>query len=186
MIDLSSKDLPNAIMVDGKSFLINTDFRAWLQVDNILKNKTWNLMDIAFVLKDDITVLDIIKNGEEIQQQLLTFYLNPNTTPRMNSNGNEDIVVDYMEDGEYIYASFMQAYGIDLLNYDMHWHKFLALFRGLPDNTIMVKIMGYRGYRKETKKNPHEEYKRIWALNKQKRTDEDMQKELEDLFYGAI
>ena len=46
--------------------------------------------------------------------------------------------------------------------------------------------MGYRGYRKETKKNPHEEYKRIWALNKQKRIEEDMQKELEDLFYGAI
>ena len=46
--------------------------------------------------------------------------------------------------------------------------------------------MGYRGYKKENKKNPYEEYKRIWALNSQKQLDENTQKELEELFYGSI
>lgn len=185
MIDLTHKGLPDAIMVDGKPFLINTDFRIWLKVDEILKNPDWTLMDIAFVVKD-LTVLDLFQFESQIQEQLLNFYLNPNSTPNVNELSNSDVVVDYKEDGEYIYSAFIQAYGIDLLDADMHWHKFLALFRGLPDSTLLVKIMGYRGYKKPKKGDIYEKYKRIWALPKNQKITTDMQKELEDLFYGSI
>lgn len=184
MIDLSIKGLPNSIEVAGKSFLINTDFREWLKVDKILKKKDYNLMDIAFVIQN-ITALDLIKNSQEFIKKIVEFYVNPNSTPNV-SDSSGDIVVDYEEDGEYIYASFLQAYGIDLTECDLHWHKFLALFRSLPEDTMIVKIMGYRGYKKENKKNPYEEYKRIWMLNSQKQVDENTQKELEELFYGSI
>ena len=30
MIDLTQKDLPTTILVNGKSIFINTDFRVWL------------------------------------------------------------------------------------------------------------------------------------------------------------
>lgn len=186
MIDLSAKDLPNAILVDGKSFLIDTDFRTWLSIDKQLKKIGWKLTDIAYVIQN-ISVLEILQNQEEIQRQLLDFYTNPNSTPHNINNNNNDILVDYYEDGEYIYAAFMQAYNIDLINCEhLHWHKFLALFRGLTDSTMMVRIMGYRGYRKEKKENPYEDYKRMWSLTKQTETTKNTQKELEELFYGAI
>lgn len=53
---------------------------------------------------------------------------------------------DFWLDGEYIYASFMQEYGIDLIEQQgkLHWKKFVALFQGLPENTKIREIMRIR------------------------------------------
>lgn len=53
---------------------------------------------------------------------------------------------DFTQDADYIYAAFQQAYGIDLQaeRGRMDWREFLALFQGLPDNTIMSEIMSIR------------------------------------------
>lgn len=53
---------------------------------------------------------------------------------------------DFDLDGEYIYSSFFQEYGIDLLDQQgkLHWKKFIALFQGLSDNTKMREIMKIR------------------------------------------
>lgn len=185
MIDLSIKGLPNSIEVAGKPFLLDTDFRSWLKVDKEIRKKDFNLTDIAFVIHD-ITLLDLIENQQEFTTKLLEFYVNPNSTPNITTSNSNDILVDYEEDGEYIYASFLQAYGIDLTECDLHWHKFLALFRSLPDSTIMRNIIGYRGYKKENKKNPYEEYKKIWTLPSQHKVDEDTKKELESIFYNSV
>ncbi len=55
-------------------------------------------------------------------------------------------VVDFELDGEYIYASFYQDYGIDLVEEQgrLHWKKFLALFQGLSDETKIKQIMNIR------------------------------------------
>ena len=55
--------------------------------------------------------------------------------------------VDFELDGEYIYASFYQDYGIDLIEEQgkLHWKKFLALFQGLSDETKIKQIMNIRG-----------------------------------------
>ena len=57
--------------------------------------------------------------------------------------------VDFIQDENYIYASFMQAYGIDLHKTKPHWKDFIALFNGLPNDTIIKQIMEIR-----TKKIP--------------------------------
>lgn len=52
---------------------------------------------------------------------------------------------DLEYDSEYIYAAFLEQYGIDLSDIPyLHWWKFLALFKGLHD-CKMTDIMGYRG-----------------------------------------
>ena len=38
----------------------------------------------------------------------------------------------------------MQAYGLDLARHPLHWWQFRALFRSLPEETQLVKIIGYR------------------------------------------
>lgn len=52
--------------------------------------------------------------------------------------------VDFVQDEKYIYASFMQAYGIDLYRTKPHWTEFVQLFEGLPSDTVIKQIMAIR------------------------------------------
>lgn len=56
-------------------------------------------------------------------------------------------------DAEYIYASFMQAYGIDLIEQQgkLHWFKFQALLSGLPKDTKFCEIVSIRQWKKPNK-----------------------------------
>jgi hypothetical protein len=62
---------------------------------------------------------------------------------------NEAPVYDISLDGDYIYASFMQAYGIDLIDAQnsLHWKKFNALLSGLPEGTKFVEVIKIRKYK---------------------------------------
>lgn len=55
-------------------------------------------------------------------------------------------ILDFEEDGDYIYASFMQEYGIDLLDVQgkLPWKKFLYLFNGLSADTKIKQVMRIR------------------------------------------
>ena len=55
-------------------------------------------------------------------------------------------VLDFEEDGDYIYASFMQEYGIDLIDAQgkLPWRKFLYLFNGLSADTKIKQVMRIR------------------------------------------
>ena len=133
MLDLKCRGLPNAIEVYGQVFLLNTDFRPWLQYPGMLRD--WQELFI------DRTPPLLTR---EVIEQLDCFYMPPAELPRGSSTGAP--LVDWDLDADLIYAAFMQAYGIDLIETDMHWHKFLALFSALPEETLMVKIMSYRAY----------------------------------------
>lgn len=51
---------------------------------------------------------------------------------------------DFEQDAPYLYAAFLEQYGIDLTEADLHWWKFRALFRSLSADCEFSKIMGYR------------------------------------------
>ncbi|WP_438832338.1 Gp15 family bacteriophage protein [Streptococcus pluranimalium] len=52
-------------------------------------------------------------------------------------------------DAEYIYSSFMQAYGLDLIDAQntLHWKKFNALLNGLPSDTKFAEVLKIRSYK---------------------------------------
>ncbi|HFU4000645.1 TPA: Gp15 family bacteriophage protein [Streptococcus suis] len=54
-------------------------------------------------------------------------------------------------DGDYIYASFLQAYNIDLVEVcdSLHWQKFNALLNGLPNGTKFVEILKIRSWKEQ-------------------------------------
>ena len=155
MIDLRTKGLPNSINVGGKSYLLYTDFREWLKFGEMLKDdsifKDFNYIDLFFVIKDDVLAIEAIAYQKEFLEALINFYNNKNSTPIESTDTSNDIVWDYIQDGEYIVSSFMSQYNIDLTSCDMHWHMFKALFIGLNDSTIMSQIMGFRSYKKDNK-----------------------------------
>lgn len=76
---------------------------------------------------------------------LLEFYAAGVGTGRGSQSGHTaQISFDYAADADYIAAAFQQAYGIDLTVERIHWWRFRALFRALPEETLMAKIMTWR------------------------------------------
>ncbi|WP_455455056.1 Gp15 family bacteriophage protein [Streptococcus salivarius] len=66
---------------------------------------------------------------------------------------------DIRYDGDYIYASFLQAYGIDLFDVQgkLHWKKFNALLSGLPEGTKFMEAVKIRKWKPQ--KGDSAEYK---------------------------
>lgn len=80
--------------------------------------------------------------------------------------------IDLDKDAEYIYASFQQAYNMNLYQQQgrLHWHEFQALLNGLPSDTIMQRIIQIRMW--EPSKGESNEYRqamrklqKIYALD---------------------
>ena len=144
---------------DGGSCDILTDFLIWLEFGEWLKKGKMYL---------GIFPRYKAPEGHEWQRAALTFYECPNEVPRATRAPSSVRMIDHIIDGSFIVASFQQAYGIDLTTADMHWHRFCALLDGLPDDTKMSKIIGYRGYDPADEKRKHSdimrEQKMRWAL----------------------
>lgn len=169
MIDLRNTELPSCLEWDGFSVSIDTSFRTWIEFDRRIRQ---DKMIWTGIFKDGIP-----ENDGWIQAAI-EFWKSENATPRMTRPPNNINLIDYIEDGDHIVASFQQAYGIDLITEDMHWHRFKALLGGLPDNTKMSKIMGYRDYNESDAKRKHEDIMReqraAWSLPLPNMEEDDM------------
>lgn len=80
-----------------------------------------------------------------------------------------DEITDFVREHGHIYSAFMQAYGLDLARHPLHWWQFRALFRSLPEETQLVKIIGYRTMKIPAKaskeqRQHYEHLKRVYAL----------------------
>lgn len=161
MLDLTKKSLPNTINVGGKDFSIYTDFRVWLKFIIFLqKRKVLKNTDLSFLFKNDMPFKINI-------QDLIKFAIPEQKLPRNIKTSDEKVVsIDYEIDSDYIFSSFLEQYGIDLIEIeDLHWHKFLALLRGTK-GTFLADIISYRNYRKDTRKDVdhYEELKEAWEI----------------------
>jgi len=95
--------------------------------------------------------------------------------------GRNERIYSFEHDDEYIYAAFLEQYGIDLNDVDyLHWWKFKALFGALNDECQIRKIMGYRGMeisdkltneQKDFYRKMKETYKIPMSKNEQEKTD---------------
>lgn len=183
MINITSKALPDAIVVGGRAFLLKTDYRVWIRFTQDFK--AWKKMgyrgviDIEYLFENDIPAF----SEADDYSGILEFAFPQNVVPHYEHDNGEDVLF-YDIDGDYIYAAFMQAYHIDLISTDMHWHKFLALMNGLPDSTRLSAIMGYRAYTGEKIKNEAQMYRALkdaWMppyeeTEEEKAADEEFEK----------
>ena len=64
--------------------------------------------------------------------------------PRRAAGINNKQPFDFEEDADLIYAGFLQQYGIDLQESDMHWWKFMILLENLGNGTRLSRIMEFR------------------------------------------
>ena len=157
--------LPNILKIDGKAYAIYTDFRVWMrfcvEYESFMDNGGSGVLDISYLFKNELPIFKKPSNYTPI----LEFAFPKNIVPRGSGKGEK--VLDYIIDSDYIYSAFMQEYGIDLCEVELHWHKFRALLNGISQNTMLHSIMEYRSYTGEKIKDQEEIYRRLksaWEL----------------------
>lgn len=79
------------------------------------------------------------------------------------SDGNKihnDRVFDFNIDAELIYASFLQAYSMDLYEQHgkLHWKRFISLLNNLPKETPFKEVVGYRTMKVPKKDEANKDY----------------------------
>ena len=184
MLNLAKVKLPDCIECGGKFFNIKTDFRTWLCFSQAVNEKKAVVDDVDFVYADEIPPAE---EKPEAFKKLLEFYMPKNELPRkVESKEGGAKILDYVLDADYIYAAFLEQYGIDLLETDkkghaieLHWHKFLALLSGLH-GTKLNEIMSWRGWSGDTKTEYGKQMAKlrsVWELPEEQ--NEKVQEDLE-------
>ncbi|MCM1159382.1 MAG: bacteriophage Gp15 family protein [Bacteroidales bacterium] len=162
MIDLTQKNMQDTIEVGNEIFSIYTDFRIWMRF--VIEFENWDKkgeLNISYLFKNSIPVF----RCREDYSSIFSFAYPINVVPRGEHSNIK--VLDYVIDADYIYSAFYQQYGVDLLETDMHWHKFNSLLNGICDGTKLHEIMGYRSYTGEKIKSQDDLYKKLrdrWEL----------------------
>ena len=114
------------------------------------------------------------------------------------SKNNEEPDMDFKQDMDYIEASFMSDYNIDLTNTTIHWWKFYNLINGLSNSEmgnccVLNRVRNLRNYDTKEIKEPKErkkieEAKKQVALKKEHKKREFSEKEQQNMeeFYKSI
>lgn len=104
------------------------------KINQALKMLTRNRFKVWFLT--DMEKAELLK---KITQEKI------NLPPRPKV-GKQQKLMDFEADSEYIYASFQQAYGIDLLKERgrLQWKRFCELLDGLPEKTKLREVMRIR------------------------------------------
>lgn len=162
--------LPSTFTYCGEEILIDLSFDNVLDVFDVLEMKElpeFYRAELCLVLlfgEDVISFEDTI----EIYNEVFDLFLETDNNKRIKYDlaGNtmptkkEEPLIDLNQDAEFLYASFIQAYGINLIKEqgELHWYEFKALLNGLPEDTIIKQIIHIRSY--EPGKHDSEEYKK--------------------------
>lgn len=177
MLDISRK-LTDKLVIDDEEFPLNLSF------DNVLRLfEMWRDEDVPEFVKphfgiriltgetlEDFTVEEMSEVFNEVFEEHISlstvednhveYDLAGNPMKTTASNGKqEQAPYDIRYDGDYIYASFLQAYGIDLFDVqgELHWKKFNALLSGLPEGTKLMEVIKIRKWKPQ--KGDSTEYK---------------------------
>ena len=158
---------PEAILIENTEYKINTDFRVWIEISEILSDKT---------LSDRDKILCLLMRGykERIPPDInnavdgLLLFMSQNK--KGNKTEKSTPVFSFSEDEGAIYASFLQQYGIDLFEEELHWWKFVMLLGALDEKTSLMRIVGYRSVKLENikdklQKNFYRKMKNKYRLN---------------------
>ena len=171
MKNLIIDELPTCVSVDGDDYSINTDFRIGIMFEQLMLDNSMENEDKLLAALQMYFGADIPQNIEAAVDALLWFYRcgEDDFGVTESKHTSEKKIFDYDFDAPYIYAAFLEQYGIDLQDAPLHWWKFRALFKALRDDAEFVKIMGYRATQitknmTQSQKEFYTEMKRRYAL----------------------
>jgi hypothetical protein len=187
------------IQIGDTIYNANTDFRVAIECNRIANDETINKYERPLGIICTMFGEEGLDNPEHYEK-LLKWALNYLSCGKEIKKTQEEPDMDYIEDMEYIEASFMSDYGIDLENTEMEWQKFNKLINGLSNSEfgnccVLNRVRNLRNFDVSQIKDPKEKDKIIKAkeLVKLKTHKEEVEVELNeqqqqsvDEFYKAL
>ncbi|MCB5235512.1 Gp15 family bacteriophage protein [Niallia circulans] len=196
MFSLARK-LQNSIDYSGTDYRLNLAFDNVLLVFDVLKDDTIDdLFKVVVIL--DLLLIDGHELPDEQMVELYTLIMETVILQGKKQEVKRDLAGNVIEDDEddkklysleedaqYIYASFLYDYNINLFKEQgiLHWYEFNALLASLSDDTMFKRVIDIR-QRKPNKHMTSEEksnlmkLKQLYAL---KKSQEEIEFEAMDL-----
>lgn len=138
--------LPQYIEINNKKYKINTDFRVALAClkaidDEEIDDSSRMFAVVSLLLGADAEIDDYATALKKID-----YYLKCGKKDKVvPDNTSNKKIMDFNFDKDYIFASFMSEYRINLHEIEyMHWWEFNALVQGLSEQSIFAKIINIR------------------------------------------
>lgn len=179
--------LPYFVILQEKKYKINVDFRNMISFEQKLQDKSiedsekieYGLRYFypAFFSEENYYYLLTQPNlYKEACNKLIWFYKCGREDYHKTSGkgkGSSKQIYSYEYDDEYIWSAFHEIHKIDLTTDKVHWWKFKAILKSLPDTTEFMKIQGYRAYdgKDENMKNLKEYWELPKPVTEQQRLD---------------
>lgn len=158
------KLLPEKIILPGTDveISVDADYRTILKCFRILQDcdipeheKQYMLNECFFRGFDGFVIPD------EVRLELFMAFVREDG---QEMDDSDPCPTDYEQDADAIYCSFLQQYGIDLIDIPfLHWRKFTALLGGLSDKTPFVSRIQLREADASKIKDPREKAKLLRA-----------------------
>lgn len=150
---------PEFVKIENKKYKINTDFRVAIECQDIATNVDIGDYERALAIIYKLYGDEGIESPNHYEKllELGTKYLSCGKEVEVKSNEEPDM--DFIQDMDYIEASFMSDYNIDLSNVKMHWWKFYNLINGLSNSEmgnccVLNRVRNLRTYDTKDIKDP--------------------------------
>ena len=124
---------------------ISPDFRNMLRVEAIAEDPKLSQMQKLTLMLDQLYPEMPEDLGKAFEG--LVWFLHRGKTPDENQPRAKEQrkAYDFAQDTDLMISAFFGTYGISLASTEfLHWWEFLALFEGLPEDTLMRKVMYWR------------------------------------------
>lgn len=160
--------LPGSVKIDEKSYAVNTGYRVMMCFEMRMQDASITDAEKLILSLCEFYRDEIPENVQGAVDQLLWFYWCGKDRVEEKKSGGDKAgaaIYSFDHDADYIYAAFLDQYGVDLQEVDLHWWKFKAMFRALRDTNEFVKIMGYRSM--EISKDMTQEQKQFYRRMKE-------------------
>ena len=186
MLDLSRK-LTDELVLGDDVYPLNISFNKVLKVIELINDDDIEELYKPYLALQIFTDVDFTQALTPVFEEHIRLIPAIDTAPVLDLAGNpikskirsrsqsetSARLFSLKYDAEYIYSSFMQAYGIDLIDAQnsLHWKKFNALLNGLRSDTKfseVIKIRAYKPQKGDSKKyrESMKELKKEYALPK--------------------
>lgn len=127
--------LPDGVMVDGKFYKMDFDFRNVFRMLDVLDEE--NLLPEAKAYR---ALKCLCKRPRNVYKTLQAVKEVLFTAPRRIG----EKITDFVQDAGLIRAAFRQAYGIDLYREKLHWIEFTELLSAIPEGSRYTEVLGIR------------------------------------------
>ena len=127
-------------MVSGTTYQVDTDFRRWIEFQAIISSGEENGRKAERLL-EFMQSMGLPPSVETLDA-MVRFYTAAST--EKGTGGSRQQAFDFEKDSEFIYSAFLECYGVDLSVARLHWWRFKAMFKSLPQDCELCRIMGYR------------------------------------------